>query len=230
MPRTNRSAPGGYVYHVLNRGVGRMRLFHGRRDYEAFEEILGETLAKTPLRICAYSLMPNHWHFVVWPEEDGQLGVFFQRLGVTHVTRWARAKGRVGYGHVYQGRFKSFPVETEDHFYQVARYVERNALRANLVTDAAEWRWSSLWVHGQGTPEQRGWLSAWPEPRPRDWRSYVNRAETEAELQALRHSVERGTPYGSAAWVAATADRLGLESTLRPRGRPRKPDHGPSVP
>ena len=61
MPRTRRAAPGGYVYHVLNRGVGRMRLFTGARDYEAFLEILGETWAKMPLRICGFCLMPNHW-------------------------------------------------------------------------------------------------------------------------------------------------------------------------
>ena len=222
MPRTKRAAPGGYVYHVLNRGVGRMRLFEKPRDYEAFEEILSETLAKIPLRICAFSVMPNHWHFVVWPEEDGQLGVFFQRLSVTHVTRWSRAKGRVGYGHVYQGRFKSFPVETEDYFYQVARYDERNELRANLVSEASAWRWSSLWIHEHGSPEQRRWLSAWPLPRPRAWGQYVNQAETEAELKALRHSVQRGKPYGREAWVSTTAEQLGLQSTLRARGRPRK--------
>ena len=112
------------IYHVLNRGVGRMRLFHKLRDYAAFEEILDETLAKNPLRVCAYCLMPNHWHFVVWPEDDGQLATFLQRLTVTHVTRWARAKLRVGYGHVYQGRFKSFPVETDEYFYQVMRLRE----------------------------------------------------------------------------------------------------------
>jgi putative transposase len=199
-----------------------MRLFTKPRDYEAFLEILDETLAKVPLRICGFCLMPNHWHFVVWPEEDGQLGVFFHRLGVTHVTRWARAKCRVGYGHVYQGRFKSFPVETDDYFYQVVRYAERNALRANLVGQAEEWRWSSLWIRKLGSPQQQAWLSAWPVPRPRDWYRYVNQAETEAELKALRHSIQRGRPFGREAWIATTAAQLGLQSTLRPRGRPRK--------
>jgi putative transposase len=199
-----------------------MRLFDKPRDYEAFEEILGETLAKTPLRVCGFCLLPNHWHFVVWPEEDGQLGVFFQRLTVTHANRWSRAKRRVGFGHVYQGRFKSFPVETEDSFYRVLRYVERNPLRANLVAEAGQWRWSSLWIREHGTKDQQAWLSRWPEPCPRDWRSYVNGAETEAELNALRRSVQRGTPYGSEVWVTAAAERLGLQSTLRGRGRPRK--------
>ena len=94
MPRTARAAPGGFVYHVLNRGVGRMRLFDKARDYEAFEETLAETLAKISLRVCGFCVMPNHWHFVVWPDADDQLGLFFQRLTVTHATRWVRAKRR----------------------------------------------------------------------------------------------------------------------------------------
>ena len=219
MPRIARAAPGGFVYHVLNRGVGRMRLFHRARDYEAFEETLAETLEKTPLRICGFCLLPNHWHFVVWPESDGQLARFFQRLTVT---RWTRAKRRVGYGHVYQGRFKSFPVETDEHFYQVLRYVERNALRADLVRRAEEWRWGSLWVRAVGSVEQKAWLSGWPVPRPRDWRDHVNRPQTKAEVAAIQRSVQRGAPYGSDAWVASTASDLGLQSTLRAPGRPRK--------
>jgi putative transposase len=217
------AAPGGFVYHVLNRGVGRMRLFHATRDYVAFEEIVAETLVKVPLRLCALCLMPNHWHFVAWPEADGQLAAFFQRLTVTHATRWARAKRRVGLGHVYQGRFKSFPVETDEHFLQLVRYVERNALRANLVTEAEAWRWSSLWIREHGTAEQRACLSDWPVRRPQRWGAYVNRPATQRELDALRTSVQRGRPYGGVAWIASTAEQLGLESTLRPRGRPRRP-------
>lgn len=222
MPRTARAAPGGFVYHVLNRGVGRMRLFDKARDYEAFEETLAETLAKVPLRVCGYCVMPNHWHFVVWPEADDQLALFFQRLTVTHATRWVRAKRRLGYGHVYQGRFKSFPVETDEHFYQVLRYVERHALRAGLVRRAVDWRWGSLWIRERGGAEQKAWLSGWPVARPRRWRERVNAAQTDAELGALRRSVQRGAPYGSASWTATTAAALKLDATLRAPGRPRK--------
>ena len=221
MLRTARVAPGGYVYHVLNRGVGRMQLFAKSADYEAFEAILGETLAKIPLRLCALCVMPDHWHFIVWPRADGELAAFFQRLTVTHAARWQQNRRRVGYGHVYQGRFKSFPVATDDHFYQVVRYVERNALRADLVNEAGAWRWSSLWMREQGTAEQRAWLSAWPIACPRNWRECVEQSQTETELDALRRSVQRGTPLGRPDWVGTTAQRLGLESTLRPRGRPR---------
>jgi putative transposase len=223
MPRIARQAPPGYVYHVLNRGVGRMQLFTKPADYEAFESALVETLAKIPLPICGYCLMPNHWHFVVRPDAAGQLGRFFQRLTITHVTRWQRHRRRVGYGHVYQRRFKSFPVQDDEHFYGVMRYVERNALRANLVAAPGDWRWSSLWIRESGTAEQRAMLCTWPVPRPRNWSDLVRRPESEAELAALRRSVLKGSPFGQPQWTAETARRLGLESTLRERGRPRKP-------
>ena len=222
MPRKARVTPGGMVFHVLNRGVGRRRLFDKDRDYAAFETILAETLDKCPMRICGYCLMPNHWHFVMWPEGDDDLGLFMQRLAVTHVTRWQKHRHVVGEGHLYQSRFKSFPVETEDYFYQLMRYVQRNALRANLCERAEDWRWGSLWRRVNGTPEQKSLLSDWPVPRPRQWMAYVNRPQSEKELNAIRHCVNRGQPFGSPDWVQKVASDLGLESTLRPRGRPSK--------
>jgi putative transposase len=174
------------------------------------------------MRILSYCLMPNHWHFVLWPERDGDLGRFMQRLTITHVTRWQKCYGLVGTGHAYQGRFKSFPVETDAYFYQVVRYVERNALRANLVARAEAWPWSSLWIRQSGTAEERKLLADWPLPRGRQWLQYVNQPASEAELAALRRSCVRGAPYGSAAWVETTAKHLGLEATMRSPGRPKK--------
>jgi putative transposase len=210
------------LFHVLNRGVGRMRLFEKDGDYEAFERIVEETRESRPMRICAYCLMPNHWHFVLWPEQDGELAAFLQRLTITHVRRWQEHRGQVGLGHVYQGRYKSFPVETDEYFYQVARYVERNALRADLVPSAEAWRWSSLWRRVHGSAEQRALLSRWPVPQPRNWKSLVNRPQHEGEVEAIRRCLRRGQPYGSPTWVASTASQLGLESTLRAPHRPRK--------
>ena len=139
MPRTARFAPGGMVFHVLNRGVGRMQIFDHHKDYAAFERVIEETLRMAQIRINAFCWMPNHWHLVLWPERDGDLSEFVQRMSNTHTQRWQRAKQRVGCGHLYQARFKSFPVETDDHFYSVVRYVERNALRAGLVPRAEDW-------------------------------------------------------------------------------------------
>ena len=210
------------MFHVLNRGVGRMRLFRKAADFAAFERIIEKTLESCPMRICAYCLMSNHWHLVLWPERDGDMAAFLQKLTITHVRNWQENRRRVGYGHLYQGRYKSFPVESDEHFYQVVRYVERNALRANLVTHAEDWRWCSLWRRVHGTPTDRQWLSPWPLPEPRAWRQLVNAPQTEGELEAIRRSVMRGQPYGRADWVQQTARSLGLETTLRPRGRPRK--------
>ena len=146
---------------------------------------------------------------------------FMQKLSITHARNWQENRRRVGMGHVYQGRYKSFPIETDEYFYQVVRYVERNALRANLVESADAWQWSSLWRRKHGTREDRQLLAAWPLPRSRKWCEFVNEPQTEAELKAIRHAITRGQPYGSAGWMSKTAKKLGLESTIRRRGRPR---------
>ena len=221
MPRSARVAPGGMVFHVLNRGVGRMRLFSKPRDYDSFEEVMAETLRLRPMRVCAYSVMPTHWHMVLWPQADGDVHRFMHRLTLTHVARWQHHRGRVGLGHVYQSRFKSFPVESDEHFHAVVRYVERNPLRAGLVTRSADWRWSSLWRMEHGSSEQKAVLSAWPVDRPRRWQSYVDAPQSEAELESLRRCVTRGRPFGSERWARETAGLLGLRHTLRSRGRPK---------
>jgi putative transposase len=165
--------------------------------------------------------MPNHFHLVVWPGEDGDLSRFMQWLTMTHSQRWHAHRHDVGRGRIYQSRFKSFPVQGDGHFLKVCRYVERNPLRAGLVRRAEDWPWGSLpWQTGR-RDEAEELLDAWPLARPADWLSRVNRTQSTAELEALRRSVSRGQPFGDEAWVARVADRLGLAGTLRPIGRPR---------
>jgi len=159
-----------------------MRLFLKDGDFEAFERILAQTLETRPMRILAYCLLSNHWHLVLWPEHDGDLAGFMQKLTITHARNWQVNRRRVGYGHLYQGRYKSFPIENDEHFYQVVRYVERNALRAKMVRRAENWRFCSLWRRVNGETDL---LSDWPLPRPRSWLQYVNQAQSEAELQAI---------------------------------------------
>jgi putative transposase len=118
------------------------------------------------MRICASALMPKHWHLLFWPERDSELAIFMQRLTITHVRCWQQHRGYAGLGHVYQGRYKSFPVQSDEHFCVVARYVERNALRASLVLRAEEWRWSSFWRRNCGVESERSWQASWPIPAP----------------------------------------------------------------
>lgn len=184
--------------------------------------VLAETLERLPMRLCAYCLMPNHWHLVLWPRADGELGAFLQRLSITHARRWQEHRRVVGTGHVYQGRYKSFPVQTDPHFLWLCRYVERNALRAGLVKQAEDWRWSSLWRRGRAEADPAVKLTEWPVARPGDWLARVNRAESRAELEKIRQCVARGRPYGREDWQKRVVRKLGLESTLRPLGRPKK--------
>ena len=222
MSRTARQAPGGIVYHVLNRAVARLPLLEKPGDYDAFVRVLAEAQDQCPMRVVAFVLMPNHWHFVLWPEYDKQLSEFCRWLTHTHSICWHAHYHTSGTGHIYQGRYKAFPVETDEHFYAVCRYVERNPLRANLVQSAEQWRWSSLWQRLHGDEQPRRLLSAWPLPVPENWVAYINTPQTEAELAALRRSVQRGCPFGSLSWQQSMAARLNLRQTLRPQGRPKK--------
>lgn len=221
MPRRPRLAAGDLAYHVLNRRVGRLPLFETPADYAAFEQVLAEAHAQTRIRITAYCLMPTHWHLVLWPRHDGELSEVLRWITVTHTQRWHAHHQTAGTGPVYQGRFKSFPVQTDEHVLTVARYVERNALRAKLVRRAEDWQWGSLWRRTRGDAKGTAWLSDWPVERPRDWLARVNRAQGVPELEALRTSVQRGRPFGDEGWVRRMVKRFELESTMRPRGRPK---------
>jgi putative transposase len=211
------------IFHVLNRGNAREPIFVNDADYEAFEKVVAATAEQVSMRILGYCLMPDHWHLVLWPRHDGDLGRFMQRLTTSHVRRWHLDRQTVGSGHVYQGTYKSFPIERDDHLLTVLRYVERNPVRSNLVARAEHWRHSSLWrwLH-PGDEHDKPALCSWPIARPADWNARVNRALGSKELEAVRISVVRGRPFGDEDWQKRTTKRLGLESTFRPRGRPKK--------
>lgn len=217
MPRQARRAPGGIIYHVLNRAAGRKELFADEGDYAAFIRVLARTVEAMQMRICGFCLMPNHWHLVLWPREDGDLARFMQKLTITHVRRWVEYRHRVGYGSVYQGRFKSFPTEDGPHFTTMVRYVERNALRAGLVARAEGWQWSSIGQKASGQAP----LATWPVSRREDWIAWVNQPQTPAEEAGLRHCLNHGRPYGSESWTVKMEKRLGL-GPVHSRGRPKQ--------
>jgi putative transposase len=223
MPRTARAIEAGLVYHVLNRGNGRMQLFHKDADFAAFERVLGEGLQRYPVDLLTYCLMGNHWHLMVRPRTAEALGRLMGWVGVTHVRRHHAHYPTRGGGHLYQGRFKSFPVQEESHFLTVCRYVEANAVRAKLIRRAEDWPWGGVFARsGRGKPFA---LAEWPVDRPRGWVALVNAALEEDELEPLRTCAQRGRPCGDEAWTAHTASRLGLQFTLRNPGRPRIRGH-----
>jgi putative transposase len=186
MPRPLRTAPGGFVYHVLNRANSKRRIFHQDRDYLAFERVLAEAQERVPMRILAWCLMPNHWHLLLWPRGDGDLSDYMRLVTLTHTQRLHAHRASAGTGQIYQGRFKSFVVQDDSHFLAVSRYVEANALSGNLVRSAEEWRWGSLWRVHRGQQDKPPSLHAWPVPRPANWLSYVNEPAAAPEADALR--------------------------------------------
>ena len=218
MARPRRNTPEGYCYHVLSRGNARQTVFPKPADFEAFLRLFDAAHEIVSMRIVGFCLMPNHFHLVLWPREDGDLSRWMQWVLTTHVRRYHEHHQTSG--HVWQGRFKAFPIQENQHLLSVLRYAERNPLRAKLVKSAADWPHSSLrlWLGD----EKPAWYSAGPVSRGANWLKYVNQAETAAELAALRKCVARGNPYGNERWQRTTVAALGLESTLRPRGRPRK--------
>jgi putative transposase len=239
MPRTARAVEAGLIYHVLNRGNGRMRLFHKPQDYAAFQHVLAQALQRYPVDLLSYCLMPNHWHLVLCPRIDTALARFVGWLGVTHVRRHHQHYANHAGGHLYQGRYKSFPVRDDLHLLTLCRYVEANPLRADLVPCAERWRYSSLWqrLHPTATAPLSNpkphpspphtqlalpRLADWPVDRPSDWLEVANEPLAPPTLSALRTCVTRGRPWGDDAWVQRIAHRLGLLFTLRNPGRPRK--------
>ena len=180
------------------------------------------------MRLLAYCFVPNHFHLLLWPREDGDLFNFMRWLAMTHTQRWHAHHRTAGTGHLYQGRYKSSPVQSDEHCLTVCRYVERNALRANLVERTEEWTWGSLAARRANNEAERPTLTSWPIERPRDWTARVNRPFGPTGGGDLR-SMPRGQPFGSESWQADVVARHGLESSLPPRGRPRQqPNNGSS--
>ena len=204
-------------YHAMNRGNGREVVFHKDEDYAEFVEAMVDARTRLPVDVLGYCLMPNHFHLVLRPKAHGDLGRWMQWLLTAHARRYHRHHGTSG--HVWQGRFKAFPIQDDDHLVAVLRYVERNPVRAEQVARAEDWAWSSVpgWrlkdpLLYRGKPPVRG-------PH---WLRTVNAPLSAGDLQRLRRSVSRGRPFGDESWTRKTAERLGLESCLRPPGRPRK--------
>lgn len=222
MPRQKRSDEAGVIYHALNRGNDRKTIFQKKADYAAFIRILDEGLQKYPVSLFAFTLMPNHWHLVLRPSKDGAMGRLLRWVSATHTLRYHGHYQRHGYGHLYQSRFKSFPVQDDAHFYTVCRYVERNPLRAGLVTAAEAWQFGSLYRWNQANPIKPEILSPWPIRRLPGWIDRVNAALSHQELDAVRTCLNRGRPFGDETWVDKIAEKHGLGYTMRPVGRPRK--------
>ena len=220
MSRTKRITKAGIVYHVLNRANGRLRIFQKDLDFIAFENILAEGIEKFDMRLCGYCIMSNHWHMLLFPPTDQSMPDFMHWVTLTHTQRWHVAHGTTGIGHLYQGRYKSFPIQSDWRYLKAMQYIESNPLRAEIVSNAADWPWSSF-PQRSGLPKPLT-LSPGPVEIPQNWSQLVHEHIGQPEQAKMSNSIKRGAPYGDEEWTARVAKMLNLQSTLRKKGRPRK--------
>ena len=196
MPRPNRVCPDGVPQHIVNRGNRRSRIFFDAADYLGFLAALTDAAERTVVRLLSYSLMPNHWHLVLWPVRGVEVSAYMQVAMNSHIRDLQGRHGTSGTGHVYQGRFKNSAILTERHFLNVCRYVEANPLCAGLVQRAEDWEWSSL--VRTGPAEGIDILSPWPVRRPATWLEDVNRPSSNRAVHEIEERIRRQGRAGRA--------------------------------
>lgn len=221
MPRQARVSVGDTIYHVINRANGRQRIFHAEEGYQNFEDLLEKAVELTGMRLLGYCIMPNHWHLILLPRTNMMMSGFMGWLTLTHTRQYRVRTRTIGYGHLYQGRYKSFPVEEDEHFIDLLRYVEQNPLRAKLVKRSEDWRWGSLYHRVHKPPEREKLLAPLPTTLPANYLQSVNQVLHNDTLDEIRYSVNKGKPYGANRWVDRIVDRFDLKHTLRGAGRPK---------
>ena len=222
MPRTTRIAIGDTIYHVINRANGRATIFHAEKDYRHFESLLEEAKELIDMRILAYTILPNHWHLVLYPRKDRDMSEFMRWLTTTHVRQRRVATKSIGYGALYQGAYKSFIVQEDKHLTDLIRYVEQNPLRAKLVKHAEDWQWGSAWRRTKGSLMHKKLLSPSPAPLPHGYLKWINADDKHEDIKRIRTSVNKGVPYGNDSWVDVMVTKYHLETTARSAGRPKK--------
>jgi putative transposase len=227
MGRLPRAIDDGLVYHAMNRGNNRAEVFADDGDHEAFVESLRVAKGLYPFALFGYCLMSNHFHLLLRPGPGQSISRILQSVTVAHT--WRHHKWHGSSGHVWQGRFKSPVIQDDGHLLVVLRYIEANPVRAGMVADPGDYRWSSYGQDGPGLIDTL--LDGFPEwehlgpteaERRRRWRAKVRGAQKRDELTAVRDSLRTGRPLGSPAWVKGVEARLGIDPTPRRRGRPRK--------
>jgi len=207
------------VFHAFNRAIEGVTLFETDRDFEQFLSFLRIGMTIFPVRLIAWTVMPNHWHLVPWPSTDDALPAFMRWVTSMHAQAWRRSRATTGRGCVYQGRYKAIAVQTDHHLVRLCAYVERNAARAHLVSRAEDWPWTSASPLCFGLDRPR--LSAWPIAKPHDWLARLNAPENPRVLTILRRTIMRNRHFGDPRWRHQAAGDLGWTQGEHPRGRPR---------
>lgn len=217
MPRKPRILADGHIYHVLNRGNDKKKIFHTNGDYAIFINLIERAKGLFPVKIYAYCLMPNHYHFVMSSDKAINISKFVHWLATSHAHRYHKYYGTTG--HIWEGRYKSFMVQQDSYLLMVLRYVEANPVRGGLVISAKDWEWSSL--RQRIKLSDKSIIDQCDISLPNNWADYINEPLNNYEIKKLRKSVIRQRPYGEKKWQLDVGNKFGLISTLRSQGRPK---------
>jgi len=196
MPRKPRCFNDGLIYHVLNRGNNKRKIFYRYNDFQLFLNLTRKSKKDFGIKIFAYCLMPNHFHIVLSPDKGVLLSKWMHCLMRSHFIQYKRVHETTG--HLWQGRFKSFVIQEDNHLLVILRYVERNPVRANLVVSAKNWSWSS---HQERIGKVHNpFLDNIPIELPPNWSEYVDQPLTDRELEVIRRGINRHSPFGNSEW------------------------------
>jgi len=227
MGRALRIVDKGLIYHVINRGNAKQPVFLDEEDFEKYVKLLKRFKEKYSFKLYHYVLMNNHFHLLLETTGEGTISRIMQGITLAH-TRYFNHKYR-SVGHTWQGRFKSPIIERDTYLLECARYIELNPVRAGLVKNPAEYKWSSYRYYAFGEnnelvdedPLYRTFGSN-VALRQRRYQEFVNEGISEEVLSKIRASLERGDILGSSGFVEKFKHKLGLPTEKRPRGRPKK--------
>ncbi len=217
MARFARVVVPGFAHHITQRGNRRQQTFFCQDDYAAYKSLMAEWCGVHGVTTLAYCLMPNHVHLVAVPQSPDGLRL---AIGQAHRRCTRRVNFREGWrGHLWQGRFASFVMDVS-YLLAAVRYVERNPLRARLVSQTWDWPWSSASAHIAGADD--GLVSVGPMlTMISDWKRYLQDADEESAARFRRHE-STGRPVGEDDFVARLEAMLGrLLHRQKPGPKPK---------
>lgn len=217
----------GYAYHVILRGNNKNAIFYNDSDRRFFIECLRETKKKTNSKIYAYCFMINHAHFLIEPSTKDGLANMMQALGRRYVRYINLTYERTG--TLWEGRYRSSLVESDEYLIACSRYIELNPVRAKIVNNPEEYPWSSFRFKAKGKAED--FLDFDPvylgmgktdKERQDNYSKWVSGGTPEDELKLIRQTTQKCGIIGNEAFIAKIAKAVDRSVILRPRGRPKK--------
>ena len=227
MPRRPRIIVPGIPLHIIQRGNNRQSCFFADEDYLFYLDGLKEYAQSTGCSIHAYVLMTNHVHLLLTPSQSSSAGNLMQRLGQRYVHYINRTYKRSG--TLWEGRFRSCVIQQQEYLFVCQRYIEMNPVRAGMVKQPGEYRWSSYQVNGQGKSSDLvthhvlyrdlGQSSA---ERQLAYRELFRHELQPGAIDKIRKATNGNFALGSSRFTEEISKMLGRRVTPGKAGRPKK--------